>query len=129
MNIHSFSFLPSFFLLFSEDFEEYNSYLCSSVAIFRLAQISGDPRLFLHLFLSLSACLLHLPPFDGISTLLLCCVRMINYRPQRCVYVQYNTVCTYVPLSLHVVVTHSLKIKISLLITGSTIQPVKKGVV
>lgn len=39
----------SFCLLFSEGFEEYNSYLCSSVAIFRMAQISGDPRLFLHL--------------------------------------------------------------------------------
>lgn len=51
----------SFWLSFSSfcclrTFEEYNSYLCSSVAIFRLAQISGDPGLFLHLFF-VSLCL------------------------------------------------------------------------
>lgn len=65
-NIFSFCSL-SFFLLFSEDFEGYSSYLCSSVAIFRMAQISGDPRLFLRLFSPLFACLLHLPPFDWVS--------------------------------------------------------------
>lgn len=73
VNTCSFCSLP-FFLLFSEDFEGYNSYLCSSVAIFRMAEISGDPQLFLRLFLPLFACLLHLPPFDWISEPLLCCL-------------------------------------------------------
>lgn len=72
VNICSFSSL--FFLLLSE---EYNSYLFSCEAIFRLAQISGDPGLFLHLFLSLFASLLHLPPIQ--LKPLLCCVRMIHF--------------------------------------------------
>lgn len=75
--------------LFSEVLD-YSSYLGSNVAIFRMAQISGDPQLSLHPFLSVFPCPLYLASiYLNVKKTLLSWVRIINYSALKYAGVQY----------------------------------------